>query len=68
MGSIFSRKLHQPSFFDKMKLAHACHFTIVIFQIKYCITVLFIAEYNMFNISLYIVHQNSLRPLTSSTN
>ena len=51
MGDIFPRKLQHLSFIDIAEIPDAGHLTIIIFQMKYCVSVFLIPEHNVSHIS-----------------
>ena len=57
---ILSVQFQHLTFAYKIKIAHAGHFSIVIFQMEDCIAVLFIPIYNMPYISYYFLQISSL--------
>lgn len=53
---IFSLNFKEFSFINIVQTSHACHFTIVMFNMKYCIPIIRISIYNMTHIPCNCFH------------
>ena len=67
MSHILPRYFQQFPFCNVIKIPHTGHFSVIIFQMKHCISVFCIPKHNVTYISRNFFHRSFLFPLLFST-